>query len=391
MGAHYYDGPFDVSGTTPNHVDGWEGSETFPFPFKSQSTYAWTLGVNTPGFHRKRRKGELLPYTRFSKMEYSGTSSGSFTGSYDVYRTPSDGGAHINHWTSTLDLYTAFDCAYSQSWWESSAARIPRMGASLLQQVAGKIGNKGFDALTFAAEAGKLQSQFTGLVSRLRKLLTSKRVVVNAAGAWLEGRYAWRTLWFDMQDFQAALEQLNEGYRARISDRVGYSDSAIGEVLSPVGVYLGAFHARSRITWEVNVGYRASVTADIKAKLPAFRASLFQTTWELIPWSFVIDWFISVGSFLETLTFLSVTNGYSAATGMLVSYHEVEELDQVEKFPDTVTHKSTILASSRTERTLILTERSPATLPSIPQPHIRLNSYKVLDLIALAIQQMVRR
>lgn len=125
-----------------------------------------------------------------------------------------------------------------------------------------------------------------------------------AAQAWLEMQYGWKPL---LSDVEGAFKAM----RSRISDQQDVRCSAFRKATRQTksessGFYTpnGGLKCTQTTTYEYTVKYTSfhRVTQSTTATL----ASIGLTNpallaWELVPYSFVVDWFLPVGNFLNTL------------------------------------------------------------------------------------------
>jgi hypothetical protein len=244
-----------------------------------------------------------------------------------------------------------------------------------VQAAAAKIATSGWDALTFVAEFSKTIAMFRGFGARVIKLSKAGRL----ESLWLEGRYGWRTLVYDMIDIDKAIRNLDEG-RKRFFERVGGNTHKVSSRVDNYGtdVY-GTWICTT--TYTDTIGLRGSVCADIEP--PRLGFNPISTAWELMRLSFVIDWFLNVGQFLDSLAFLALEREYTAAGGKVI----VRKYSQTSSVSWVAGCYGTWASDSEGEATLI--NRIPASVSTIPLTKVRLNSYKVLDLVALVVQAVV--
>jgi len=134
------------------------------------------------------------------------------------------------------------------------------------------------------------------MTSRQGKLV-EKKSYTNWFELWLELRYAWRPLLKDVFDLSESIQQLDVPRK-----RVVRASFHIKKVLAnPI---LGAFNASGEGR------YTKRIKAIISEKPFSFPEYLGLTNpesiaWELVPFSFVADWFIPIGNYLETRHVLS--------------------------------------------------------------------------------------
>jgi hypothetical protein len=243
-----------------------------------------------------------------------------------------------------------------------------------------KLFQGGWDALTFLAEFPKLVSMFRGATLRLLNLLRSTDPRVWAS-AWLEGRYGWRLLWYDIRDIMGLLEDLialeHEFYKATFGRSTSFYSKEQRWTASD------QFWSCS---WDTvvqgTVGIRGTATTKLRPE--GISVSFLKTGWELVPFSFIIDWFIQVGQAIDALSALSVDFDYVCGVG-----HHAELIVHGE-FNHTFNNGYHGSASGSSEGYYRHTQRKPVVPTAIPQLAWNISDFKVMDLIALMIQYMSR-
>lgn len=284
--------------------------------------------------------------------------------------------------------------------------------AALGNSALAKARNIPWDALTFAMEAGKtaqlLRSPLKGVTNAANSCLNEairlergqKRssrykgkkgfgsILESFNSLWLEGRYGWRPMMYDAEDiittFHRNMEQkvdiLSRGKEDSVLDLIDESVSLFYEASTT-----GAFEVRTRRT-----GFKRCVaSAFIKATPPAFNRSFsadpFSTAWELVPFSFVIDWFVPVGTWLNALI-PQQGQSYEASC-----YSETLESQLV---TDVVPVGNGTWKWTGTDQRYVTTykiyNRNPSGFPTGPGIRPNLNNLKLVDLAALAIASKTR-
>lgn len=191
---------------------------------------------------------------------------------------------------------------------------LNRLNTELLLKVGDKKASYG-EAL---AEAGKavnhLAHTATSVVSALlaarrgnwagvaKALGVSRRKVLSGStlsSRWLEYSYAWLPLISDIHDTH---KLITEGFRKAtpiMSSSRSLSDShtASGPPPSGISVLTGA----SFVNYKAKVYYRVNDSTLAKWNQVGLINPLY-VAWAVVPYSFVVDWFLPVGNFLEALT-----------------------------------------------------------------------------------------
>lgn len=337
-------------------------------------------GYDIPGFHKLKREGALLPATPWEQFSVTGTYEGACNFTDQTGATSETRPGNVwdilptNGWIVTTD--------------DILAKADSQVQAELVQAAAARIYSSGWDALTFASEFHKTLSMFTTAKKRLVRILKDpafRRQYFDLllrdkkqAKQWLEYRYGWRTLMYDIKDLRKALNNLGNK-RTRFSERVGTSISGSTDNFvshEVTGSQTGEGYDSSE-SWTISV--RGTVTADIEP--PTFQFNPVVTGWELITFSFVIDWFLSVGQALEAMSFLMLATNYTAAAGIQGEFNRTWEY-----VPGTLVNPPWAVSnvSGRSTSTGILTARSPTSVSKTPKVRMNLDVSKLIDLASLA-------
>lgn len=146
---------------------------------------------------------------------------------------------------------------------------------------------------------------------RLGKTLASEAKAIGAA--WLEYRYGWQPLLRDV----CKIQDMSSQYRQQLTKRrlvarahvempltnttsfshgggIPQLDSAVGTVRSD-----RLLSADAGVIYDVSVRTMAQAMESVGGLRTYDGAS---TIWELVPWSFVADWFVNIGTWLQAVT-----------------------------------------------------------------------------------------
>jgi hypothetical protein len=358
------------------------GTNPDPFIYASEHrvgswNYKVTRGENTPNYHKRLKRGELLPLTAFEQMEWSGSSNGSF----DLWR--SDGA----HWYAVgrraavqLSEFTEGNL-YDKLTWCREYTEGNFDYDPYVQAAAAKIYSTGWDTLTFIAEFKKTKEMFERISSSLWKSWKRKTWPKDFDKEWLQARYGLRTLVYDIEDLIGALNSLDDA-RERFKERAGFSHSYQERNLHVNSdPWYGVIETQTITDYEVSV--RGNVVADIQP--PKFGFNPITTGWELVRFSFIIDWFIQVGKALEAGSFLLLASKYYAAGG----YHMKQKVDTRRECVAPDSQMTSVIDTVNTVQELTYTRRHPTKIPLTPQLNVRLDIDKIRDLVAL-LGQAVR-
>lgn len=146
-----------------------------------------------------------------------------------------------------------------------------------------------------------------GYTSRARKL--SKRR--SAADNWLELNFGWAPLYGDIHAAVEALASTPESFRIRASGRQLVQDQSWS------GIYPGykiGFDAMMLKTVRLS-GQLISVNPDVLLLSQLGLVNPAAVAWDLVPFSFVVDWFLPVNKFINSFTAdLGITLGHGSAS-----------------------------------------------------------------------------
>jgi hypothetical protein len=238
--------------------------------------------------------------------------------------------------------------------------------------------SKGWDALTFIAEIGQLRRMFSGVVKKLDSLSRGKSPG-ELYNLWLEGRYGWRVLLYDIRDLHEVLSQSNER-RTRYRESKGLTVSGSSSVYSTStssGIIEGV---SSDVSWTGNL--RGTVVSDIE--IPDFQFNPITTAWELVRLSFVVVWLLIVGQALEASSFLLISSNYKAGAGYKFDFDLNQTLSLAGVTGTTICHANDGSGTAHAE----VIKRVPSVVSGLPRMKLRLDEWKIIDLVSLVAQRL---
>jgi hypothetical protein len=181
---------------------------------------------------------------------------------------------------------------------------VPSMMSSVITDAYAKANSGEWDVLTTMAE---LKSTLSWVLSALKRAATiihgAKRKAKTSltrtgdsgSSLWLEYRYALLPIIFD-------LENIGEAARAA-SRQYAFFQSTETPTISEVTASGDWQHDESLVVRHRAYIRRAYDPEQVLAQLgKSISANPFVTGWELVPWSFVIDWFVNVGDYIAALS-----------------------------------------------------------------------------------------
>jgi hypothetical protein len=130
----------------------------------------------------------------------------------------------------------------------------------------------------------------------------------DLADQYMEARYAIRPLYYEMKGYAAAFSYETGAALDRLTFRGHESDSkSVGDTIeSPNGTWFdGARRFFIERETVVNLDVRSGVLTQLEtdSKLPAWGfTEVLESAWELVPYSFIIDWFLNVGNTIAAFT-----------------------------------------------------------------------------------------
>lgn len=345
----------------------WGTWQTHPHSYWINSSTGFARGSNTPDYKALLKRGALVPMQPYVR--------------YDIDRhraqfafTASDTRKKFNpfeEWNVNCN-YVGLPALEPNTL--ESYVDVGRMKYHV-QAAAAKIYSRGWDSLTFLAELRKTASMVLGLARKARRLRE-----LELRKEYLEFRYGWRTLWYDIQDIVKVIKNLDDE-RERFREKAGHTEtfSSPLEVNLVNWVYAGL---TLRITGvrTVTIGHRGIVVADIVP--PQFGFNPIITAWELVSYSFIVDWLINIAQWLESLSFLLLQEQYVAAGGVSV---RIEDTGGTATLIGNGIVSGAISVSGTSSQTGTLLYRLPMTIPSSPLLMLRLDAFKILDLVLIIL------
>jgi hypothetical protein len=337
-------------------------------------------GEETPHYQRARKKGTLIPYTNWSHLEETGECSGGFN--YTLPTTACTGGK------------TRVYSEGGNYWWMSGWAGLSQEDISWLddnsggldafvQQACGNCYARGADALTFLVELKKLGPDVVRFARRAKQAygdITQKvkdlgKVDPQTGAA--EATFGWGSLGHDLVNLYKAAQAISEEERKFTTSRVGDS---VSEVTSKSVTYAndGYKTVTGVETTSRDLSLRGSCCALFTPS--QFRFNPIATGWEVLPWSWLVDYLIDIGSWIEAMSLEALAESYTAASGL--RYGVVRQVPSVEvawKSGASGTVYGSMLYSA------VLIRRVRVSPPKYPQRGSGLNVFKLqvlLDILA---------
>lgn len=202
-----------------------------------------------------------------------------------------------------------------------------------------------------------------------------QQMLEQLSNLWLEFSFAWKPLQNDIQSMiDAALEMTKEqkAIRAIAKDVISHTS-----VWTNVGsAAAGAKYLRTTTNW-VEVMYFGSVSASfgsdsqMRKKFGFSPENFAPTIYELIPWSFLIDYFVNLNAVIAAMSNVTVNMDWTSKTvrkGSTVRYRN----PQIRKYADSVYPNSDIVVTSWSPQTAGFEKKyvERSRIDSVPIPSL---------------------
>lgn len=271
-------------------------------------------GVRLANFTKRKNAGELLPFTSYVRWDSHTVTSGSrkltwkpqwcSSAGSNSKRIATINSGHIMNRGVLLEPLTSLDAT-------SYIGKSGLNGQYVVQKAAAKLWD-GLDVGTFLAELGSVVSMIAKAATAIMAMARAKPRALLAmrrrdpgkdyADKYLEVYYGWYPLMMDIIKAIKALEGKAKVTEFRATATDGWSTH--DEDLVNVGPLSNGESFVIRVTTDVTISLRAHVVGRSKfgfAKSGPFINPLL-TAWELVRYSFVIDWLLSVGNAIKALS-----------------------------------------------------------------------------------------
>lgn len=242
-----------------------------------------------------------------------------------------------------------------------------------------------FDALTWLAELREVPGMLLGLLNRVATLLSKKISGIGrgAISGYLETRYGWLPVKDDLENIRNVIESYNKQDTEfiRHRSRYGFGNTFLKTWKSgTISVGGASWKQESVRTTQISVSGLGSATSRIRPV--KVQCDPISTAWELIPYSFVIDWVLGVGQALAALRNRIIHYDMVTHTGMFVNIA-----------CRTVSYSTDVTAGSASFNydslyTEYRTIRTPKPVTFYPQIKLSLSWLNCLDALALAVQRI---
>jgi hypothetical protein len=209
----------------------------------------------------------------------------------------------------------------------------------------------------------------------------AKKGSKSAANSWLEWYYGWRQLISDINGIAKTASKLRNPSSIVFKKKTdSWSDS--NSTILPGVVYPNG----ENYDLQFFTDYRVDCSGSYSAVMDYGRSFYLSpvTVWELIPYSFVVDWFISIGQSIQAGLATLASSQRSSCVGIRV--HASQHGNVVNTRFSAPLSEFTCSGSFRSEGTLLW--RIPTGVSVSPMLNFHLSRERIASAIALAVQRL---
>jgi len=200
----------------------------------------------------------------------------------------------------------------------------------------------------------------------------------------MELRYAIRPVVYDVNNFTAALEQSRSLQFSRFTSRGFRSlNRTFSDTIPLVGYPDGTGTVNRQATYRVNI--RAGVLSEVQqSHLSTWGGDqLLETAWELVPFSFIADWFANFGDIIATITPNIGVRELASWVTTETTVTQRNWCDSVQMTKDPAVYTASCVLNHSGERKYESFHKSRVPNPELsyyPRSNMRLDGLKLLDL-----------
>lgn len=330
------DSKYIATDINPNGSIG--GSTQWTSGRKSSGEFAVISDVVSPSFERKMADGEIIMNPlEISKQFRSCTQDSWLLGPAPSWGSRKFEGNMVCEWSIPPSR---------PSWFDS---RVNDAKEYTLVQAVAKMADPDALALVTLAEAKKtakmMSRPFVAMEVLLRRILTRRarlmdegRNAVDAlAKAWLEYRLGWKPVLYDIEGIQKAYKHAESQKPVRLiarsSTTIDWKQTVVTKTVKPqtsLVTMRGEFQHQTKVSSGVVYDVSEQTLADARNEAFGLRLrDIPATVWELTPWSFILDRFIDVGSWLNAITpnpSVTLKGSWTTTVERQRNHHTVVEL-----------------------------------------------------------------
>lgn len=387
-----------TSGTTqtyecPNGKINADGSFSAPTSiWKTYSipryTYDCMNDVVTPHFHRLKNRGIIINNPMDKTVIVEDISATPFI---QRWATTTGGG----YWYNGIVSFTY--AANSNAYLTGSSIDVDRLKDIAVTSAWSKMDRSEIAALATAAEGRETIGSLISIMKRvvnvtraIRKLnvraLKKEIKPKELANRYLEARYALRPMYYDAKGVMAAW------YQAAVPTRQtyrGYATDSVTSIANDQVLYQSQY---SKIVGTKTVSRTVEVRSGVLAKVEDVSRAMawgldqpFEAIWELIPYSFIVDWFFNVGKTIASWT--PNVGLKELASWCVVNDTTLQSITGtgIPLYPNTnILYRELEFSGYRSRSVSSKTRIVSPTRSFVPSFTVRLDALKLLDLVLIA-------
>lgn len=352
----------------------------------------YSAGSDTPHFYQRLRNGDLLPLNPYVRWDYEYSSPKgtrvvsccgpkNYTVNCDFRNEPQKQLVPPQALQSFLDR--AGVIKYDNLILSAMADSVPSL-----------------DLLTELVELRKteetlrtIHSTMSGLFKKARRYTRGTayrhghyQTLGALAEAWLWARYAILTTLYSMQDVVEFVNYPIRGYTTKGSAGESYTDDEASDEQFVTGHCITG--VTESLQYDLNI--RALVAASFDVRALNVLVDIPTTLWEVLPYSWVADWFFHVGDALKAWKVRRTSRAILAAIGTKLDASRISTRYQL---PYICSCSSQAVATE----SLRLVQRAPVGIPGpVPSPTWTLSPVHLGDLVSLCyslggnLQRLIR-
>jgi hypothetical protein len=399
---------------------------------QSMSGTEHTEDVVTPDFMARRNSGQIINNLYDNVKSWTTHVPLSFISQQDlVYNLPSTDHAEYN--SNGIVLYNdPRRLLNAPALLPAASVEIDRLKNLAITQVWAKVNSAPAESLVTMAEAAKTiqsvtrlfqaalpllkklhqlremrrnPSSIIAILGRANRRYSKKKKFVkmakdlyhaDAAKYWLEVRYGLRPIYYDIRDTVKAFNEVGSKRRTRFTATTADSAALSDTVIDVPDVYWGTSLADYLRTSSRSVVVSAGVLVESKMKTITVKEAFgldhwLSLGWELVPYSFVVDWFLNTGAYVAALqgnTTVKPLTSWVTTRDLNTRTVEMTRWDRP-KLTDPAygywTNDYLNWSGGKMTQTTQSVHREPnPVMPSLPSLNVRLNTAKLIDILALA-------
>lgn len=294
--------------------------------FTSYQKYSEMTDVVTFGFEKLSGEGRILnnPMTQVTTIDRDSLFDRLYSYKWNVWDPNCVPGGEYHYYSNVLqDTGSSLSFLGSNSYPTPSTLNDQALKDSALAKAWARTEVTDIQSMVMVAESRKtvlslisIFSRFIKVLKKIKRLdvkgLTDELSAKELSDRYMELRYAIRPLMYDAKGVITALNrkasETSKRLTFRAEDHDSDSDSTSSTVNSSLTNFFGAGYGWSEETttsWERSVEVRAGVLTALD-QLNTLNiwgmTQPMESLWELVPFSFIVDWFFNVGDTISAWT-----------------------------------------------------------------------------------------